>query len=209
MQAGIHGNAEFMVDTCVDASLAYMGEDAQFTKAKAYIVWQVDGTTNDDVFEQLMQVSYSTRAGVVPWTQRPCPIMSGLFGAMYRWVTAIAGKSFRRHCRASGSCTSCHPRIEQLTHACGIQVLGYGHLGDSNIHVNILKMSASDADWDAYASDVIAEVMAIAIRLVGISGEHGIGLAKKQFMPLMFSTNDSHYEEHKSSRGPQRHFKSW
>ena len=42
--------------------------------------------------------------------------------------------------------------LEQLTHACGIQVLGYGHLGDGNIHVNILKMSASDADWDAYAS---------------------------------------------------------
>ena len=36
--------------------------------------------------------------------------------------------------------------LESLAFECGIKVLGYGHLGDGNIHVNILKMNASDKD---------------------------------------------------------------
>ena len=195
MQAGIHpATAEFMVDTCVDASLAYMGEDAQFTKAKAYIVWQVDGTTNDDVFEQLMQVQLLSQG--LGWCPMDTAAMSEHVWSIRRNVSLglrqLAGKKFSEDIVVPvAAVPAVIQELEQLTHACGIQVLGYGHLGDGNIHVNILKMSASDADWDAYASDVIAEVMAIAIRHGGsISGEHGIGLTKKQFMPLMFSTND-------------------
>ena len=81
--------------------------------------------------------------------------------------------------------------LAKLNHPSGIQVLGYGHLGDGNIHVNILKMNASDTDWDRHAGEVIAQVMDLAVRHGGsISGEHGIGVTKKDFMPLVFSNHD-------------------
>ena len=84
-------------------------------------------------------------------------------------------------------------RLETLNHPSGIEVLGYGHLGDGNIHVNILKMTASEEDWERFSPDVIEQVMAIALEYGGsISGEHGIGITKKQFMPLMFSNHDLH-----------------
>ena len=71
------------------------------------------------------------------------------------------------------------------------QVLGYGHLGDGNIHVNILKMAASDDDWNRYKQDVVSLVMEKAVAYGGtISGEHGIGLTKKAYQRLVFSEND-------------------
>ena len=52
-------------------------------------------------------------------------------------------------------------------------------------------MIASEEDWERYAPKVIADVMALAIQHGGtISGEHGIGATKKQFMPLVFSPHD-------------------
>ena len=52
-------------------------------------------------------------------------------------------------------------------------------------------MNASDTDWDRHAGEVIAQVMDLAVRHGGsISGEHGIGVTKKDFMPLVFSNHD-------------------
>ena len=52
-------------------------------------------------------------------------------------------------------------------------------------------MSASDQDWALYKDEMVASVMELAVSMGGtISGEHGIGLTKKQFMPLVFTSND-------------------
>ena len=52
-------------------------------------------------------------------------------------------------------------------------------------------MTATDNDWKAYVNDIIAEVMSLAVKYGGsISGEHGIGLTKRIFMPLIFSEHD-------------------
>ena len=195
MQAGIHpATAEFMVDTCVEASLAYMNESAKFTQAKAYIIWQLDGTTSDDVFEQLMQVQLLSQG--LGWCPMDSDELSHHVWNVRRNVSLglrkLAGEKFSEDIVVPiSSVPKVISELESLTHPSGIQVLGYGHLGDGNIHVNILKMTATDNDWKAYVNDIIAEVMSLAVKYGGsISGEHGIGLTKKDFMPLIFSEHD-------------------
>jgi glycolate oxidase len=64
----------------------------------------------------------------------------------------------------------------------------YGHAGDGNLHVNILKDNLSDEDWNAKINEGISEIFELCKMLKGtISGEHGIGLVQKTFMPIMFS----------------------
>ncbi len=65
----------------------------------------------------------------------------------------------------------------------GILTAAYGHAGDGNLHVQVLF---DDAEGEAEAvQQVVDEVMAMAIELGGtLSGEHGIGLAKKRYMHL-------------------------
>ena len=45
--------AEYMTEFCVEASIKYLGVEQKFKKAKAYIIWQVDGFDNDSVEKQL------------------------------------------------------------------------------------------------------------------------------------------------------------
>ena len=64
----------------------------------------------------------------------------------------------------------------------------YGHAGDGNLHVNIIKGDLSDDFWDNELSKAISELFIEVLALGGtISGEHGIGLVQKQYMPLAFS----------------------
>jgi glycolate oxidase len=195
MRSGIHpSTAEFMVAACVEASLNYMNESSKFKRNNAYIIWQLDGISKDHVFEQLMQVQSMAQSD--GWTPMDTPEMSEHVWSVRRNVSLglkqLAGKKYSEDIVVPMAMvpTVIH-ELSKLNHPSGIQVLGYGHLGDGNIHVNILKMTASESEWDQYAGDVIEKVMHLAVRYGGsISGEHGIGLTKKKFMPLIFSTHD-------------------
>lgn len=70
----------------------------------------------------------------------------------------------------------------------GFESVCYGHAGDGNLHVNIIKAGMSDDDWDSKLKHGIKEVFELTVSLGGtISGEHGIGLVQKDYMPLKFS----------------------
>jgi D-lactate dehydrogenase len=63
-----------------------------------------------------------------------------------------------------------------------LEIVCFGHAGNGNLHVNIL-FDPADAAVNAQAQAALAEVFALALALGGqLSGEHGIGLAKRDFM---------------------------
>lgn len=70
----------------------------------------------------------------------------------------------------------------------GFQSVCYGHAGDGNLHVNIVKGSMSDEDWNTKLTEGIRKLFAEVVRMGGtISGEHGIGLVQKGYMDIAFN----------------------
>ncbi len=70
----------------------------------------------------------------------------------------------------------------------GFRSVCYGHAGDGNLHVNIIKEEMSDADWDEKLPHGITEIFQLCVKLGGtISGEHGIGWVQKNYMGIRFS----------------------
>ena len=64
----------------------------------------------------------------------------------------------------------------------------FGHLGDGNLHVNILKENISDERWKNEIPEGIREIFELTVSLGGtLSGEHGIGIAKRPYMQLAMS----------------------
>lgn len=70
----------------------------------------------------------------------------------------------------------------------GFKSVCYGHAGDGNLHVNIIKGELSDAVWTQQLPLAIKEIFELVASLGGtISGEHGIGWVQKNYMPIMFT----------------------
>lgn len=70
----------------------------------------------------------------------------------------------------------------------GFESVCYGHAGDGNLHINIIKAGMSDEDWKNKLKDGIAELFQLTADLGGtISGEHGIGLVQREFMSIKYS----------------------
>ena len=69
----------------------------------------------------------------------------------------------------------------------GFQSVCYGHAGDGNLHVNIIKGDLSDEAWEHDLPNGITEIFELCKALGGtISGEHGIGLVQKKYLPIVF-----------------------
>jgi glycolate oxidase len=89
------------------------------------------------------------------------------------------------------------PRAELPRLLAGVKAIGkkygfhsvcYGHAGDGNLHVNIIKGELSDAVWENELPKGIREIFELCKSLGGtISGEHGIGLVQKEYLPIVFS----------------------
>jgi glycolate oxidase len=70
----------------------------------------------------------------------------------------------------------------------GFTSVCYGHAGDGNLHINIIKGDLSDEFWNNELHLAIRELFEEVVKLGGtISGEHGIGLVQKQYMDIPFS----------------------
>jgi glycolate oxidase len=75
----------------------------------------------------------------------------------------------------------------------GFESVCYGHAGDGNLHVNIIKGKMSDDDWNNRLKDGIKEIFELTVSLGGtLSGEHGIGLVQKGFMSIKYTK--THFE---------------
>lgn len=72
---------------------------------------------------------------------------------------------------------------EVLGRECGLPILSFGHAGDGNLHIYILRGDRSRDEWLALAEQAMAQIYAEAKRLGGqVSGEHGIGWAKRRYL---------------------------
>ncbi len=77
--------------------------------------------------------------------------------------------------------------MEALSLEAGLPVVVFGHAGNGNLHVNIMYDDA-DAAETARAHAALPRVFAQVLALGGtLSGEHGIGLSKRDFMADAFS----------------------
>ena len=81
-------------------------------------------------------------------------------------------------------------RVEEISRESGFRIANVFHAGDGNLHPLIL-WDADEPGAEERVIDAGAEIMRVCAAAGGsLSGEHGIGLEKKDLMPLIFSQDD-------------------
>ena len=78
--------------------------------------------------------------------------------------------------------------VKEIGTRYGFQSVCYGHAGDGNLHVNIIRGNMSDSQWKNELPKGIRELFTLCVKLNGtLSGEHGIGLVQKNYTDLVFN----------------------
>ena len=78
--------------------------------------------------------------------------------------------------------------IKEIGNKYGFKSVCYGHAGDGNLHVNIIKGEMTDQNWNTEVTKGIREIFELTVSLKGtLSGEHGIGFVQKNYMDIAFN----------------------
>ncbi|MBN1212397.1 MAG: FAD-binding protein [candidate division Zixibacteria bacterium] len=76
--------------------------------------------------------------------------------------------------------------VSEMNRQSPLRINSYGHAGDGNLHVNILSLG-TDPEETAQIDKLVDLLLKKALQLGGtISGEHGIGLAKREYLKYEF-----------------------
>jgi len=195
-KAGINPSAmEFMEKDAIDWSIKYSGELSFKVKPEwqALLIVEVDGNNLDVLMSDCEIISSVMQ-------QNQCDEI--LFADSAEQKNAIW--KIRRKVGEAVKSNSVYkeedtvvPRAELPILLKGVKAIGkkygfnsvcYGHAGDGNLHVNIIKGALSDDAWNIDLPKAISEIFELCKSLGGtISGEHGIGLVQKNYLPIVFS----------------------
>ena len=75
--------------------------------------------------------------------------------------------------------------IHQLAASEQVRIISFGHAGDGNVHVNVLKDDLPSADWERLVPRVAQAIYRLTLELGGmITGEHGIGVTRRAYLNL-------------------------
>jgi FAD/FMN-containing dehydrogenase len=73
----------------------------------------------------------------------------------------------------------------------GVRIANFFHAGDGNLHPNLLFDFPATAPEFANVVAATEEIMQACVRLGGtITGEHGVGIEKREYMPWLFAPQD-------------------
>jgi glycolate oxidase len=195
-RAGIIPSAlEFMERDAIDWTLKFVTDLNVQVKAdiQAHLLIEVDGNYPDILFqeaEKIMEVVEQFKIDEVLFADTE--IQKNLLWKMRRSV-AEAVKSNSVYKEED----TVVPRYELPKLLFGIKEIGkkygfksvcYGHAGDGNLHVNIIKGDMTDENWNTEVTKGIREIFELTVSLKGtLSGEHGIGYVQKNYMDIAFS----------------------
>lgn len=195
-RAGIIPSAmEFMERAAVELVCRYHPELIMPLpdKAAAFLLVEVDGNHEDLIVQDCASISTVVEAfgaGEISFAE------SDTEKTKLWSIRRLAGESVKRHSVYKEEDTVV-PRAElpallenvkSIGRAYGFESVCYGHAGDGNLHVNILRGDLSAEAWEEKLPVAIRELFTEVVKLGGtISAEHGIGYVQKPYMPIAFS----------------------
>ena len=194
-RAGITPSAmEFMERDAIDWSIKYAGEVNFSIKPEwqALLLIEVDGNNMDVLFNDCETISNIM-------TEHGCDDILMADSAEQKaslWkIRRKVGEAVKSNSVYKEEDTVVQ-RAELPTLLKGVKAIGakygfksvcYGHAGDGNLHVNIIKGDLPDDVWEKELPKGIKEIFELCKQLGGtISGEHGIGLVQKEYLPIIF-----------------------
>ena len=188
---------EFIERDAIDWTLKYsdikmdIKEDIQ-----AHLLIEVDGNDLDDLFtdcEKISNVLYDFECGEILLAES-----KEQKDRLWR-LRRMVGEAVKSNSIYKEEDTVV-PRAELAKLLTGVKKIGkeygfksvcYGHAGDGNLHINIIKGDMSDQKWDLELKDAIREIFTLTKDLGGtISGEHGIGFVQKDYIDIVFSKKE-------------------
>ena len=180
---------EFMEREVISCAETYLGKQFPDTSANAYLLVRLDGPSQDALqpaIDTLTDLALNIGAKDVLLADTD-ERKESIWNARGVFLEAIKGST-----STMDECDVVVPRdvIPEFVHrtveigkTLGVRIRSFGHAGDGNLHIYVCRDDLPEAEWKEKVASAMKQLYDEAKALHGeVSGEHGIGHAKKAFL---------------------------
>ncbi|MBN2079825.1 MAG: FAD-binding oxidoreductase [Spirochaetes bacterium] len=187
---------EFMERDALVLVSSFLGGSIPFPEAGAHLLIQVDGSSEDAVHHEIERIGSLPGMDVKSIIVAETPLQRERL-----WKTR---RSIREAIHAASpiflaeDCVVPRSKIPEflrdlkaLFESSGLRSVMFGHAGDGNVHIDVLKGTMNERAWRDGLPELKREIYRRAIALGGtITGEHGIGCVRKEYLGLALSEEE-------------------
>jgi len=196
---------EFIESDVIPFSEKLLGKKWPSKEGKAFLMIIVDGSTEDEVYglsEEIANICTANNAKDILVAESKgkqadiLAIRSNLYEGLKPNLIEILDLTVPR-----SQIVGHIDRIYEISKEYGVWIPTYGHAGDGNVHAHIMKLKKKEDEFEELKEEEWKEKYPIIRKMLHedcikrggvISGEHGIGVIKKEYIPM--SLSDVHLE---------------
>ena len=184
---------EYMSRDTILFSESYLGKKFPDTKNDAYILLTFDGNSQQQVEQDLSVVADlclsigALDAYIVDTEERKKSVWSAR-GAFLEAIKASTTEMDECDVVVPGNQVDTFIKYtHELAKEFNVRIPSFGHAGDGNLHVYICRDELGEEAWQQTLAAIFDRMYEKSVELGGlVSGEHGIGYAKKDFLKRQY-----------------------
>ena len=180
---------EFMEREVISCAETYLGKQFPDSASDAYLLVRLDGASEDALQPSVqlltdLALSLGARDVLLADTDER---KQSIWNARGAFLEAIKGST-----TTMDECDVVVPRdlipefvrrMLEIGRKVNVRIRSFGHAGDGNLHIYVCRDDLPEPEWKEKVASVMEQLYAVARDLRGeVSGEHGIGHAKKEFL---------------------------
>jgi len=182
---------EFMEQDSVLDSEGYLGKELPFHDAAVHLLIRLDSNHKEAIdadYDKVTDICLENGALDVLVALRPRD-RDRLWEARRAIIDALKKESPINHMEdvvvPRAGIPSLLKGIREIGERYAVRIVNFGHAGDGNVHVNVLKDDLADERWEEIIPPLVEEIHRLTLFLGAmITREHGIGATRRKYLPL-------------------------
>ncbi len=182
---------EFMERDSIQAVERLLQKEMPYRDAAAHLLIQLDGNVQDAVDADMEVVGELCleRGARDVLVAKDRPTRDRLWEARRLIIDALNHESPVNHMEDVVVPRAKIPHllkgIKEIAQRHGVRIVSFGHAGDGNVHVNVLRDDLPEEPWEESVPVITEEIYRLSLYLGGtITGEHGIGATRRRYLSL-------------------------
>ena len=187
---------EFMETDAINLVSRYLKEEMPFPEAGAHLLVRLDGSSKETLYDTIGHISNAlaldAKRIIIAKSEEESEKLWSARRSIRKAIEATSPIFFAEDCSVPRS------KIPDFLKSLKIYLTGeglssvmFGHAGDGNVHINILKDNIPYDEWKTILPGLKRKIYKQALDLGGtISGEHGIGYLRKNYIPMAMSQEE-------------------
>lgn len=190
---------EFAEREVILAAETYLGKKFPHQDAPSYLLVRVDGTTPEEVYGMMDPIGEALLSSgaidvlIADTKER----QDAIWDARGAFLAALKSGNEVDECDVvvpRNQIASLVEYTKEVSEKVGVRIQSFGHAGDGNLHIYVIRDELPSDEWQQKLTKAMDLLYQKGFELGGlVSGEHGIGYAKKKYMAKNLSSDQISY----------------